>query len=465
MDIRDYFGKKIYFIGIGGSSMSGLAKLMQWHGCEVSGSDRTANHKTDALADAGMRVFIGHEGKNVEGSDLVIYSAAIPETNPERMYALEHGIEQIERCTLIGLLMAHYHNAIAVSGTHGKTTTTAMMAEVFEAAGEDPTIHIGGELPAIGGSTKLGTGETFICEACEYKGSFWSFLPDQAVITNIDEDHLDFYKDIDDIENAFKRFANLVPQEGCVYGCGDDRRVYRLLESLSCRTCSYGLEPQNVIRAEDVYFDEMDRAIFTVTYFGHPLVEIELSVPGKHNLLDALAVVAVANNSQLPMNVVARALHDFKGVQRRYELTSVTDGVMVYTDYGHNPTETASVLSVARKQAKGRLWAVLQPHTYSRTKTLFEQFTKCFDDADEVLVTDICAAREVDPGDINSGMLVDAMLENGVHAHLTPSFDDAEAYLRAHWSKGDSVVTLGCGDIYLLNEQIAAHGDTQSPEV
>ena len=464
MDIRDYFGKKLYFIGIGGSSMSGLARLMKWHGCEVSGSDRTSNHKTEALSECGIHVDIGHKGENVAGSDLVIYSAAIPETNPERQFALANGIVQIERCTLIGLLMAHFHNAIAVSGTHGKTTTTAMMAEVFEAAGEDPTIHIGGELPAIGGSTKLGSGDTFICEACEYNGSFWSFLPDQAVITNIDEDHLDFYKDIDDIVNSFKRFASLVPNEGCVYGCGDDMRVYRLLEELSCRTCTFGLEPQNVIRAENISYDDQDRASFTVTYFGHPLVEIELSVPGEHNVIDALAVIAVANNSQLPMNVVARALNEFKGVQRRYELTSITDGVKVYTDYGHNPTETKKVLTVARKQAQKRLWAVLQPHTYSRTKTLFKQFTECFDDADEVLVTDICGAREVDPGDINSQMLVDAMLKNGIHAHLTPSFDDAEAYLRAHWEEGDSVVTLGCGDINLLNEQIAVHGVTRLPE-
>ncbi len=460
MDIQDYFGKHLYFIGIGGSSMSGLARLMSWHGCKVSGSDRTANHKTDALKEIGVTIYVGHEGKNVAGSDLVIYSAAIPETNPERVFAKENNIPQIERCTLIGLIMAHYGNAIAISGTHGKTTTTAMMAQVFMAAGEDPTIHIGGEFPALGGSTRLGEGETFICEACEYNASFLSFLPDQAVILNIDEDHLDFYKDIDDITNAFARFARLVPKDGCVFGCGDDPRVYKLLESLECDTCTFGLQPQNMIRAEEVSYDEDGCAHFTATYFGHPLCEIQMKVGGEHNLKDALAVIAVANRAQLPMSVVAQALSDFSGVERRYDLTSVTDGVKVYTDYGHNPTETATVLGVARKQAKKRLWAVLQPHTYSRTKTLFHQWLECFDDADEILVTDICGAREVDPGDINSGMLVDAMLAKGLNAHLTPSFDDTEAYLRAHWQPGDSVVTLGCGDIYLLNEQIAAHGDT-----
>ena len=461
MDIRDYYGKKVHFIGIGGSSMSGLALLMQWHGCEVSGSDRTANHKTDALEKRGIKIYIGHDGKNVLGKDLVIYSAAIPYDNPERKAARDSGITEIERCKLIGMIMEHYCDSIAISGTHGKTTTTAMLSSVFIAAGEDPTIHIGGELSSIGGSTRLGKGDTFICEACEYNASFLSFLPDRAIILNIDEDHLDFYKDIDDITNAFKKFADLVPENGCVFGNGDDPRVRKLLEGLNCRTCTFGFEPQNMVRAESISYDEDGRAYFTATYFGHPLAEIELSVAGEHNVKDALAVIAVANDSQLPMSVVAKALHDFNGVGRRYELTSVTDGVRVYTDYGHNPTETQTVLTVARKQAKGRLFAVLQPHTFSRTKTLFDGFVHCFDDADEVLVTDICAAREVDPGDINSAMLVDAMQKNGVNAHYTPTFDNAEAYLRAHWKQGDSAITLGCGDIYLLNEQIAAHGDSR----
>ena len=233
-----------------------------------------------------------------------------------------------------------------------------------------------------------------------------------------------------------------------------------MLESVSCRTRTYGLEPQNEVRAEDISYDENGCALFTATLYGHPLTDVELQVPGEHNVKNALAVIAVASLFSLPMSLVAETLHEFRGVHRRYELTSVTDGVRVYQDYGHNPTETRNVLHVARIQAPQKLWAVLQPHTYSRTKALFDGFLTCFDEADEVLVTDICGAREVDPGDINSGMLVDAMVKKGIHAHLTPSFDDAEAYLRAHWQPGDVVVTLGCGDIDLLNEQIARNGDT-----
>ena len=460
MNINDLKGKKLYFIGIGGSSMSGLARLMKWLGSEVCGSDKTDSHKTRALVDFGLKVYIGHHGENVEGSDIVVYSAAIKEDNPEREYAFRHNIPQIERCTLIGMLMKYYDNSIAISGTHGKTTTTAMISEVYMACGQDPTIHIGGELNSIGGSTRLGGSSSFICEACEYNASFLSFFPKQAVIMNIDEDHLDFYKDIDDIENAFFRFASIVPEDGCVFGMGDDKRVREVLGKLKCKTRTFGIEPWNEVRAENLFFDEDDCGHFTATYFGHPLCEVDMTVAGKHNVMDALAAIAVANENELPMTLVGETISAFKGAHRRYELTSITDGVKVYTDYGHNPTETKSVLSVARKQCGQTLWAVLQPHTYSRTKTLFDAFTRCFDDADEVLVTDICAAREVDPGDINSGMLVDALIKKGVKAHLTPSFDDAENYLRSHWKSGDSVITLGCGDIDLLNEQIFAHGDT-----
>ncbi|MCR4620634.1 MAG: UDP-N-acetylmuramate--L-alanine ligase [Clostridiales bacterium] len=454
--------KKVFFIGIGGSSMSGLARYMKWKGCEVYGSDKTSSHKTEALEKEGFRIFIGHRAENVSGCDLVVYSAAIQENNPERTFAREHNIPQIERCELLGEIMKRYPASICVSGTHGKTTTTAMLSWVFIKCGEDPSVHIGGELEMIGGSTRMGNGESFICEACEYHSSFLSFHPTQAIITNIDADHLDYYKDLDDIEHAFEKFARLVPQSGCVFGNGDDKRVFRLLERLNVKTVSFGLEPQNVIRAENIYYDENDCASFTVTYFGHPLCEISLNVPGEHNLRDALACIAVANANQLPMAVVSQALQEFSGVHRRYELTSVTDGVNIYTDYGHNPTETETVLKVARAQCNGRVFAVLQPHTYSRTKSLFHGFLNCFNDADQVLVLDIDGAREKDPGDINSGMLVEAMVKKGMDAHYTPTFDDAENYLRNTWKPGDCAVTLGCGNVYLLNEQIALHGNTVS---
>lgn len=461
VSIGDYVGKRVFFVGIGGCSMSGLARMMKWLGYDVAGSDKTANHKTDHLKEDGIEIFIGHNASSVEGSELLIYSAAISEENPERRYAFENNIPQLERCDLIGQLMKRFHESIAISGTHGKTTTTAMMAETFVICGEDPSIHIGGELDFIGGSTRLGEGDAFICEACEFNRSFLRFFPTVAVILNIDEDHLDCYKDIDEIEDTFLSFAKLVPETGLTVGWGDDSRVRSVLSKLSCKTRSYGLEPHNELRAENISYDDEGRAFFTATLFGHPLCEVELSVPGQHNVLNALAVIAVCSFFDLPMHRVAEALHEYRGAHRRFELTSVTDGAFVYQDYAHNPAETKNALKVARMKATKTLYAVLQPHTFSRTRSLFNGFTEAFDDADVVLVTDICAAREKDPGNINAGMLVEAMRAKGVNAHLTPTFDDAESFLRAHWQPGDLVLTLGCGDIDLLNEQIALHGDTK----
>ncbi|MEG0146432.1 MAG: Mur ligase family protein, partial [Clostridia bacterium] len=324
-----------------------------------------------------------------------------------------------------------------------------------------PTVHIGGELAALGGSTLLGDRDVFIAEACEFAGSFLKLKPTIAVILNIDEDHLDFYKDIDAIEQAFARYVRLTPEDGWCVGWGDDPRVRRVLEQSGRKTRSYGLGFHNELRAEQISYDELGRAHFVATLFGHPLCEVSLAVPGEHNLLDALAVIAVASIRELPMQEVAEHLGRYTGAHRRFELTSVTDGVNVYQDYGHNPTEIKNALKIAKLQPHKTLWAVWQPHTYSRTKKLFSQFLDTFSDADKVLITDICASREVDPGDIASEMLIAPLHEHGVDAVLTPSFDDTERYLRAHWQPGDLVITLGCGNIDLLNDQIIAHGDTK----
>lgn len=459
--IRDYQGKHIHFIGIGGCSMSGLAQLLRRQGYEITGSDRDRSHKTDALAAGGMKVSIGHDAKNVEGADLIVFTAAIPEGNPERVRARESGIPEVERAQLLGQLMEGYGHAIGISGTHGKTTATAMLAQVCMEAGLSPTAHFGGELDAVGGSTILGEKDVFVVEACEFAGSFLKFHPTIAVILNIDEDHLDFYKDIDHIEQAFAQFAALTPADGWCVACGDDERALRVMKASGRAGLSFGLGAGSDVRAEQISYDELGRARCMVTLRGHQLMELELSVPGEHNLRDALSAIAVACILELPMRQVSESLGRFTGAHRRFELTSVTDGVKVYTDYGHNPTETRNALRIASCQPHGTLWAVLQPHTYSRTKKLFDAWMHCWEDADKVVVTDICAAREADPGDIHSRMLVDAMVSRGIDAVLTPGFDDAEAYLRKHWREGDLVITLGCGNIDLLNEQIREHGDTR----
>ena len=452
---------RVHFIGIGGSSMSGLAKMTRSLGSDVTGSDRTASHKTESLIQAGIPVRIGHAPENVEGADLVVYTAAIPKDNPELSAAREKGIPTMERAAYLGRMMDAYQNVICVSGTHGKTTTTSMCAQMLVGAGEKPTIHIGGELDAVGGGSVVGGQDIFVCEACEYNRSFLSFRPTVAVILNIDEDHLDCYKDIDDIESAFSQFAHKTPMDGTVIGWGDDFRVRRVLEHCDRKTRTFGLQPFNELRAENLTYDEQGHPFFTATLFGHPLMDVQLKVAGEHSVIDALAAIAVAEQLQLPMSSVAKSLGEFTGAYRRFELTGVVDGVKLYTDYGHNPAEIKNALHIAHLQAHNTLWSVWQPHTYSRTKTLFDKFLATFGEADVLLVTDICAAREKDPGDINSGMLIGPLRDRGVNAVLTPTFDDCEAYLRAHWRPGDLVITHGCGDIDLLNEQISLHGDTK----
>ena len=458
--IQAFQGGRVHFIGVGGSSMSGLAPLMKRLGYHVTGSDRDRSHKTDALIEKGIPVAIGHRPENVRGADLIVYTAAIAPENPERAEAQRLGIPQIERSELIGQLMEGYKNAVGISGTHGKTTTTAMLAQAMVESGVHPTVHIGGELDALGGSTLLGDKDYFVVEACEFNASFLKFLPTVAVILNIDEDHLDFYKDIDDIERAFLEYACRTPEDGWCVGWGDDGRVLRVMRDSGRNTRSYGLAPGNDLRPENLSYDPEGRASFTAALNGRALCEIRMTVAGEHNLLNALAVVAVADICHLPMDKVAATLSSFTGAHRRFELTSVTDGVKVFQDYGHNPTEIKNALRIAKLQPHMRLGAVWQPHTYSRTKKLFDGFVETFDDADVVLITDICASREVDPGDIKSEMLLPPMRARGVDATVTPTFDDTEEYLRAHWQPGDLVITLGCGNIDLLNEQILLHGDT-----
>lgn len=452
---------RVHFIGIGGSSMSGLAQMTMALGSIVTGSDRTASHKTENLIEEGIQVAIGHAPENVEGADLVVYTAAIPQDNPELAAAREKGIPTMERAAYLGRMMDAYQEVICVSGTHGKTTTTSMVAQVMVSCGENPTIHIGGVLDAVGGGGIVGRQDTFVCEACEYNRSFLQFHPTVSVILNIDEDHLDCYKDINDIESAFSEFAHKTSHNGVVIGWGDDFRVRRVLENSGRQTRTFGLEPHNEIRAENITYDEQGRAYFTATLFGHPLMDVQLKVAGEHSVVDALAAIAVAEYMQLPMSGVAKALGEFVGAQRRFELTSETDGVKLYTDYGHNPAEIKNALHIASLQPHKTLWSVWQPHTFSRTKTLFDKFVETFDEADHLLITDICAARETDPGDIRTEMLLEPIRKRGVTVTHTPTFDDCEAFLRAHWQPGDVVISHGCGDIDLLNEQIALHGDTK----
>ena len=455
--LRDYAGGHIHMIGIGGSSMSGLAQMLMDQGYAVSGSDRTDGYLMGYVRDRGAKVYIGHEASQVHGADLVVYTAAIPADNPERREAERLGIPMMERAELLGQLMAGYPWAVGVCGAHGKTTTTSMLSQILMEAGLDPSIHIGGRLDAVGGSTRVGHGEIFVAEACEFNRSFLHMPPTLALVLNIDADHLDCYRDIDEIEETFGQYLGMLPPEGVAIGKGTDERVVRQLAKLACRHETFGLTAECDWHPADLREDELGNAAFTLMHGDEAVGQVRMQVPGDFNVENALAALAAASAVGADMASACRSVSSFSGAHRRFELTDRIDGVEIFHDYGHNPAEMRNALSIARKRCKGRLWAVMQPHTFSRVRTLFNDYLTCTEAADVTLVTDICAAREPDPGDLDSGMLVDGMRAHGIDAHWTPSFDDTERYLRDHWRAGDLVLTMGCGDINLLNDQIHRH--------
>ena len=455
--IRDYQGKRIHLIGIGGSSMSGLAEMLLDQGYTVSGSDRDEGYLIAGVRKKGARVMIGHSAENVHGADMVVFSAAIRPDNPERAEAERLGIPTMERAYLLGQLMEGFDQAVGICGAHGKTTTTSMLSQMLLEHGMDPSIHIGGRLDAIGGSTRVGHSGIFVAEACEFNRSFLRMKPTVAVVLNIDADHLDCYRDIDEIEETFGEYLHLLPEDGIAIGNGDDPRVRRQLEKLVCGKITFGFGEENDWYPAHLQENELGLASFDLMCRGRQITSVRMGVPGDFNLMNALAALAAADALGLPAEKAAESLERFTGAHRRFERTDVIDGVEIFHDYGHNPVEMKNALSIARKRCKGRLWAVMQPHTFSRVRTLFEDYLTCTAAADYTLVTDICAAREKDPGDLNSGMLVEGMRKHGIDARWTPSFDDTETWLRDHWKAGDLVLTMGCGDINLLNDQIHRH--------
>ena len=430
VNIRDYRGKRVHLIGIGGSSMSGLAEMLLDQGYQVSGSDRDEGYLIAGVRAKGAEVFTGHQAENIHGADLVVFSAAIKPDNPERAEAARLGIPEMERAYLLGQLMEGFSKAVGICGAHGKTTATSMLSQMLLEHGMDPSIHIGGRLDAIGGSTRVGHSDIFVAEACEFNRSFLHMNPTIEVILNIDADHLDCYRDINEIEETFGKYIDLLPEDGVAIGNGDDPRVRRQMEKRKIRKVFFGFGENNDWRPENLKEDDRGYAAFELTYRGNKVAEIHMGVPGQFNVMNALAAIAVAEVLGLPAEKAAESLERFIGAHRRFELTDTIDGVEVFHDYGHNPAEMKNALSIARKRCRGRLWAVMQPHTFSRVRTLFQDYLTCTEQADFTLVTDICAAREPDPGDLNSGMLVEGMKAHGIDARWTPSFDDTEEYLR-----------------------------------
>ncbi|MBC8531950.1 UDP-N-acetylmuramate--L-alanine ligase [Gehongia tenuis] len=450
INLEDYKGRRVHFVGIGGISMSGLAEILLHRGYKVTGSDINRTNLTERLEDLGAVIQQGHEPQLVNDADLLVYTAAVKPDNPERKRAGELGIPEMERAALLGEIMKQYPVRIGIAGTHGKTTATSMTACILELANLHPTIHIGGELDLIGGNTKAGNGEIFIFEACEYVDSFLQFHPTIAVVLNVDLDHLDHFKNMDHIKRSFERYLALLPEDGLAIGLADDANTLEVLKSAPSAQETFGVEGGDDVQAKNLDCDNRGHFSFDLFVEGTCLGRIALAVPGRHNVLNALAASAVALKMGLGIEDIQRGLEAYTGTHRRFELEGeLMPGVSVYHDYAHHPTEVKATLATARALHPKRLWCVFQPHTYTRTAKLFELFVDAFSDADEVIVAPIYAAREPNDGQNNDARLAQRLNEKQSAIFLN-SFDTISCHLADHCTPGDMVLILGAGDIEKL---------------
>ena len=453
----------IHFIGIGGISMSGLAKLLKSHGFTISGSDWHSSDLTKELESLGIQVFIGQHKENITNDiDLVVYTAAVKENNEEYLAAKEASIPLMPRSVLLGQIMKQYPHAVGIAGTHGKTTTTSLLSALLLAGDLDPTISVGGVLNLIGGNLRIGHSDYFVAEACEYTNTFLSLYPTDAIILNIEEDHLDFFKDLEEIRQSFAKYIALVPEHGTVYINGEIEDYQTLCSKAVCHVESYGILENEIsltnpispytYSATNIVYDNSGCGSFDFIANNQYLGRIQLGLIGRHNISNALPTIALALNYGVSMETIQATLPKFHGTKRRFEYKGTKNGVLIYDDYAHHPTEIRGTLTSAKQCKHNRIITVFQPHTYSRTKLLFNEFSHAFDNADLVILTDIYAAREIDDGSISSKMLADELLKNGINAVYISSFDDIAKKINEVIETGDIVLTIGAGTITKLSD-------------
>lgn len=439
--------KYIHMIGIGGVSMSGIANILLSMGFKLSGSDIGKSSTTDRLSNEGVKISIGQSADNINDDiALVAYTAAIKEDNPELMEAKKRNITCIERSELLGELTRMYANTIAVCGTHGKTTTTSMISIAFINGNADPTIQVGADLRQLNNTNyRVGKSDYFIIEACEYVRSFLSFTPKSAVLLNIEEDHLDYYKDLDDIKSAFSEFLSYIPNDGVIVFNNDDKDCIDVAKDKNAIKISFGINNESDWMAKNI---NIVQGFYTFDAVNkEKQVNISLSVPGYHNIYNALSAIAISDFYSMPLESIKNSLKDFTGAHRRFEFVGNLNGAKIYDDYAHHPTEIKATITAAKELPHNKLWIVFQPHTYTRTSTLFNEFAKAFKDVDEVILTDIYAAREIDTGIVSSKMLSDEINKISNNCTYIPTFDEIKDYLKENVKENDLVLTVGAGSI------------------
>ncbi len=447
--------KHIHFVGIGGIGMSGIAELLLNLGYKVSGSDLHGSAITENLSRLGGVIFQGHNGEWIEGADVVVTSSAISANNPEVIAAREQFIPVIQRAEMLAELMRLKKIGIAVAGSHGKTSTTSMVAWMLAKAGLDPTIVVGGKVDSLGGNAKLGQGDFLVAEADESDGSFLKLSPVLEVVTNIDLEHLDYYRDIEHIKDTFLEFINKIPFYGAAILCLDDENVADILPSITRRIITYGMSPQADVYGENIFFQE-GRVHFTVKKAGLELGNLDIAPPGKHNVYNALAVICVGLELEIPFSVIADALRSFAGVQRRMQKKGEIYGITIVDDYGHHPTEIRATLAAIKEAwPEKRLVVLFQPHRYTRTKALFREFQTCFRQADCLVMTEVYAASEEPIEGTNSKVLLEEIKRHGQrNTHYIPEVEEVAAALLPLLLENDLVLTLGAGNIVRVGENL-----------
>ncbi len=455
MLLKDF--NKIHFIGIGGISMSSLAEILLHKGKKISGSDGVQSAVTNSLVEMGISVEIGQRAENINDDiDLVVYTAAVNEDNPELVAARTSKAVVIDRAELVGMLMLEYKHPISVAGTHGKTTTSSLVTEILLAANAEPTVSIGGMLPSIGGNYKIGSDDYFVLETCEYCDSFLKFNPHSAIILNVDKDHIDYFKNLDNIYKSFNKFAKRLPKNGFLIINNEIPRFDEVVDGINCPYETYGIDSSADWYATNISYNSMGHGTYKVNYRGKEIAEVSLSIPGEHNVYNSLSAFALCYRYGVLVDDIVKGIDNYHGTDRRFQYKGSFNGVQVIDDYAHHPTEIAATINSARANDIGKLCIVFQPHTYTRTYELLDDFAKVLSKADKVVLVDIYASREKDTGLVSSKDLAQKIVEHGGDAEYCGTFENAENYIINNCNPQDMLITMGAGDIVKLGEKLVS---------
>jgi UDP-N-acetylmuramate--alanine ligase len=453
-DLENHKYQHVHFTGIGGISMSGLAEILLNSKYIVTGTDTKESHIIEHLRSLGAIIYIGHKKEYVSDADLLIYTDAVSQDNEELLFAKSSKIPIIDRASFLGAIMKNYADSIAVSGTHGKTTTTSMIATITNNSTLDPTILLGGELDDIGGNVRLGSKKYILTEACEYKANILKYFPTNAIILNIDKDHLDFFKDIDHIVDTFVSYGKNLKKDNFLIINKDDEHCDKVIQNTNANVITFGINCDCDYKAENIKFSKDGYSSFLLNIRGKKTFPVELNVMGHHNIYNALASIAASHNLGMSIEYIIKNLSLYKGVHRRLEFKGIINNAKIFDDYAHHPTEIKATLEAINNTTKSNVYCIFQPHTFSRTKILLDNFSKAFKLSHKVIITDIYAAREIDNGEIHSRDLAKVVKKSGTDAIYLSTFEEIKNYLLQNIKPNDIILTMGAGNVHLIGETL-----------